>query len=188
MVATLALAQTRPGRQLMKREFPAFYKVASVSIATPIIYFAAIFYLQHGIMEPANTALPIWITAVGVSLGLSAACFTMSPIGVNTHGQYAGEKFLHSSVLLIQSLFLLYVRDALTELDWIKTNGFILETIKIVANSFLTLIAGVAAVCWSFGFSQLNEVLWHNWKTRIDEINKAVVAKHDQVATEKPDA
>jgi len=49
----------------------------------------------------------------------------MSPIGLDTHGQYAGEKFLHSSLLLIQSLFLLYVRDALTELDLIKTNGFI---------------------------------------------------------------
>lgn len=157
----------------MKREFPVFYKVASVSIAMPIIYFAAIFYLQRGISEPANTAFPLGITAVGISLGLAASCFAMSPIGLNTDGQYAGEKFLHSSLLLIQILFLLYVRDSLTELDWIKTNGLIVETIKIAANGLFALIAGTAAVCWSFGFSQLNEVLWHNWKRRIDEINKA---------------
>jgi hypothetical protein len=36
----------------MQREFPVLYKAASVSIATPIIGFAAIFYLQHGIAKP----------------------------------------------------------------------------------------------------------------------------------------
>jgi hypothetical protein len=152
----------------MKREFPALYKVASVSIATPLVGLATLLYLQNGITEPSSSAFPIGITAVGVTLGLAAACFTMSPIGVNTHGQYAGEKFLHSSLLLIQSLFLLYVRDALKELDWIKTNGFIVETIKIVANAILALITATAGWSWHWGFSLVNQVLWDNWKRRIE--------------------
>jgi hypothetical protein len=38
----------------------------------------------------------------------------------------------------------------------------------------LTLIAGTAGVCWSWGFSTLNEVLWDNWKRRIEEMNKVI--------------
>ena len=96
----------------------------------------------------------------------------MPPIGLNTHGQYAGEKFLHASLLLIQTLFLIYARDALTDL--IKTNAFIVNAIKIVAAGILTLIAGTGGVCWSWGFSTLNEVLWDNWKRRIEEMNKVI--------------
>jgi hypothetical protein len=173
----------------MKREFPAIYKMVSVSIATPLLGFATLVYLQHGIREPASSAFPVGITAVGLSLGLAAACFTMSPMGVNTDGQYAGEKFLHSSLLLIQSLFLLYVRDALTELDLIKTNGFIVEAIKIVATAILALITAAAAWSWFFGFSQLNQVLWDNWKRRIEEVNKVIAATRDRGAGAKiPDA
>jgi hypothetical protein len=29
-------------------------------------------------------------------------------------------------------------------------------------------------VCWSWGFSTLNEVLWDNWKRRIEEMNKVI--------------
>jgi hypothetical protein len=60
------------------------------------------------------------------------------------------------------------VRDALKELDWIKTNGFIVETIKIVANAILALITATAGWSWYWGFSLVNQVLWDNWKRRIE--------------------
>ena len=91
-------------------------------IATPLLFLCTIVYIQHSFDQPAAKMLPIGLSAFGVTAALSGICFSMARVIDNPHtAKYAGEKFLHSAILLIQSLFLLYLRDAAIESAWIKS-------------------------------------------------------------------
>lgn len=156
----------------MRREFPILYKVVSVWLAVPLLGFSTYFYVARAIHLPANEIYSVCLTALGVTAALSGICFTMVSNGkCASTAQYAGEKFLHSTLLLLQSLFLVYIRDASTSLEWIQGYATFVSVFVGIVNSFFGLVSSVAAVTWYHGFTELNEVLWKNWECRILEVN-----------------
>lgn len=171
----------------MKREFPALYEAASVWIATPLLGFSMFFYAHRAITQAASDVYPVGIAALGVTAALSGICFTMVPVCDNpSTARYAGEKFLHSSLLLMQSLLILYVRDAAVEFDWIRTHPSLTTNIRGVAGAVLSLITAAAAWTWYHGFSELNGVLWKNWERRIRDLNEAARASKEQPGDKLP--
>lgn len=171
----------------MKREFPVLYKAASVWIATPLLGLSTLFYAQRAITQTASEVYPVGMAAFGVTAALSAICFTMVPACDNPPtARYAGEKFLHSSLLLIQSLLILYVRDAAVAFDWVRTHPPVVANITGVAAAVLSLVTAAAAWTWYHGFSELNAVLWKNWERRIRELNEAARGSKNQAGNGFP--
>jgi len=115
----------------MKREFPALYAAVSIWIATPLLGFWTVFYAQRAVTQTANEVYPTGMAAFGVTAALSAICFSMVPVCDNPPTpQYAGEKFLHSSLLLVQTLLVLYVRDAASAYPWVQAHSSVAAIIK----------------------------------------------------------
>jgi len=159
----------------MKREFPILYEKASVWIAIPFLWVAAVFYAQKLYQQPTPETYSVGITAFGVTAALSGICFAMAPVcDRDSHtAKYAGEKFLHASLLLVQSFMVLYIRDAALTLDWIHAHPAMALGVKLIAMCVLLLVITAATWTWQHGLAKLNALLWANWKRRIQEINAA---------------
>ena len=162
--------------------------LASVWIATPLICICTIFYIQHAISQPATNTFPMGLSAFGVTAALSGISFSMARACENpATAKYAGEKFLHSSILLIQTLLVLYIRDTVVESDWLKTWPNLVLTVKIFSDVILGLVSAAAAWAWVFGYSELNDALWKNWEQRIRDINAGLKDKGTGVVPLKAD-
>jgi hypothetical protein len=164
----------RPWRNFMKREFPILFEKGSVWIATPLAWIAAVAYIQKAFERPTPEAYAVGITAFGITAALSGICFAMAPVCNGDTAIYAGEKFLHTSLLLIQTLMVLYVRDAMLTIEWIRSHSPVVLAMKFAASSVLMLVTIAATWTWHYGLTALNTLLWENWERRIREINSAV--------------
>src|SRR5438128_10684276 len=105
----------------MRREFPAVWAAASTIIATPLIIVVAVLYVAKAVTRPVSDLYPFGLSAVGITAALSSLCLSaIAPVGkVTTPAilRYSGEKFLHSSLLLVQVLFIAFARDSLLTWD-----------------------------------------------------------------------
>jgi hypothetical protein len=158
----------------MKPEYPILFAKASTVIAIPIILITLSFYITHAINLPANEVFPLAITAFGITAALSGVCFTMAPIKTDESAiRYAGEKFLHSSLLLIQSVIVIYAKDSLVSLDIMTKHGTIKIIIVIVFSFVISLVSLMAAITWYHGFDSLNSDLWKKWEKSIENMRKS---------------
>lgn len=85
---------------------------------------------------------------------------------------YAGEKFLHSSILLVQTLLIVSVRDAILQLQFVRDHSFLAGQARGLSAVILSFVAIAAVWTWHHGFSELNAALWENWERRIREHNE----------------
>lgn len=157
----------------MRKEYPVFWAKVSTAIGTPILFVVLILFVQRAITQPSATVYPLAVTAFGITAALSGICFRMASLSPEgSTARYAGEKFLHSSLLLIQALFLIYVKESIITLSWMNSHGTVKTVVSGIAGAIIFLLSGTATVCWYHGFSALNLELWQNWKSRIEDINK----------------
>lgn len=109
-----------------------------------------------------------------MTAALSGVSFSMARTCDDPYAaKYAGEKFLHSAILVIQGLLVLYIRDTAMEIEWVKNWPSLVSIIKVVTTFLLGTVTAAAAWAWYFGYSELNQFLWENWRRRIDNINSA---------------
>lgn len=171
----------------MKREFPVLWEKVSVWIAVPLVYFWAIVYAQRALCCPASEVYAVGMAAFGVTTALSAVCFAMAvtpaAAPASTH---AGEKFLHSSILLVQTMLIVSVRDAVLQSQFVREHSFLAGQARRLAAVLLFFVAVAAVWTWHHGFSELNAALWKNWERRIREHNegprKTIAAGTDATA------
>jgi len=131
---------------LAKREYPTLFALASKWITTPLLFICTLVYIQGSFTQPAAKVLPIGLSALGMTAGLSGICFSMvKAYGNHATPKYAGEKFLHSSVLLIQSLVLLYLRDTIIKSDWTKSWPSLVLPVNIFVGTVLPLVTFASA-------------------------------------------
>jgi hypothetical protein len=157
----------------MKREFPALYAKASMTVATPLIGLVTIFYVTSAINEPAADVYRMALAAFGVTAALSGICLTVSePIDGLSNIRYAGEKFLHSSLLLIQTAIVIYLKNAVSASDWLSKHPWISSSARALTLGLLGLLSAAAAVAWYFGFAAVNSQLWQNWERRIENTDR----------------
>jgi hypothetical protein len=159
-------------KSLVRPEFPKLFALASVWIATPLLGICTIVYIQNSLSQPVTKTFPIGLSVFGVTAALSGISFSMARISENpATPKYAGEKFLHSAILLIQGLFVIYLRDSVDEIDLLKPWPSLVVGIRLFAAGLLTLVTLVAAATWYYGFSELNKFLWRIWEENIHAIN-----------------
>ena len=162
----------------IKPEFPAFWAKASTWAATPIIGLVAILYVSGAISRPASEIYGIGIAAFGLTAALSAICFSVSETWPGSSNfRYAGEKFLHSSVLLVQTLMLLYLNESLAGSTWLTYHLWVGRIVRGVPRSLFGLLSGAAAIAWHQGFGVVDWQLWENWKQRVEELKKPTRGK-----------
>lgn len=144
-------------------------------VATPLIAFCTIIYAQDAVNQPASRMFPIGLAIFGMTAALSGVSFSMARAYDNVASvdtaKYAGEKFLHSAILLVQGLLLLYIRDTAVENEWVKIGPHLVSAIKVVTNSLASLVTAGASWAWFHGYAELNKILWENWRRRIENIN-----------------
>jgi len=83
-----------------------------------IPFFTLTQYVSVAIQKPFNDFAGLCFSSIGLTLDLSALCWQIASVTnkedkFHTVLTYAGEKFLHSSLLLIQTLVLMFVKDYL---------------------------------------------------------------------------
>jgi hypothetical protein len=157
----------------MKKEYPVLWAKVSTVIGTPILFVTMVIYVQRIIVQPSVTLYPLAVTAFGITAALSGICFRMRPsLPEDSTPRYAGEKFLHSALLLIQTIFLIYAKDSLMTFGWVNSHEPVKMLVSGVAAIVVFFLSGVAVVCWFHGFYALNNELWQNWKRRTEIINK----------------
>jgi hypothetical protein len=144
------------------------YSLISRSVGYFIISVSGLLYVQRILSEPADRVIPLALTAIATIAALSALCFSYVPcisdeVDKNS-GLYAGEKFLHSTLLMIQTLFLKYVADQLLAIDSIKEILWLQMTISITVGVLLFGIGGYAVTMAALGFDSLNKTLWSHFE------------------------
>jgi hypothetical protein len=111
----------------------------------------------------------------GISAALSGICFTWATSPLNESIiKYAGEKFLHSSLLLIQSIAIVFAKSEILELSFIKSSEIITFITSQVFLMLYTFVSSVASWFFYYGFEALNNELWEQTKKRIEKIREAV--------------
>lgn len=163
----------------MKPEFPYLNAIASKYIATPLIALTTIFLITSAFRLPAQEVYPMVFSAFGITVALSGICFTVATSPSDEYNiKYAGEKFLHSSLLLIQLITILYVKSEIIKLSFIKTNPIALGISSSVISILFTFVSAVASWSFYFGFEVLNDDMWGKYKKRIEKIRKEIEEKN----------
>ncbi len=70
---------------------------------------------------------------------------------------------MHSSVLLLQAVFLVYGRDTALGLSWIAHTKWLVTLVVLVAWALLVMVATAAAVSFYAAVDELNNELWGIW-------------------------
>jgi hypothetical protein len=159
----------------MKPEFPMLNEKASMYVATPLLAFTTIFIISSAFTLPAKEVYPMVFSAFGITAALSGICFSLAALPIKkSKVKYAGEKFLHSSLLLIQLIAIVYVKSSSLEISFVKTNNNLKIAIVSLLSAVFILVSSVAFWIFYFGFEALNDELWNNYKKRIEKIRKRI--------------
>lgn len=181
----------------MKKEFPALWANVSTFIATPVIIAVSVAYMHSFVYAPYSKSYEFALSAIGISAALSAICLSaMLPIEANKTllvFRYAGEKFLHSCLLLIQALIIAFARDNILLWDWFVPFNGLRRAVELIADTAGLLVTATAAFCWYWAFEGLNKQLWANWRQRVQEMNHSgfppavINAEESQSGTATPE-
>jgi len=159
----------------MKPEFPYLNANASKYIATPLIAITTFFLISSAFRLPPHEVYPMVFSVFGISAALSSICLTLATSPLNeTIIKYAGEKFLHSSLLLIQSIAIVFVKSQILELSFIKSSEIVTAITSIVFLILFTFVSCVASWSFYYGFEALNDELWEQYKKRIEKIREEI--------------
>lgn len=150
------------------------YSLISKYTGYMIICISGLFYIQRLIIEPIEKVTSIALTAIGIIAALSSLCFSFIQGISDEHdknsGLYAGEKFLHSALLIILTLFLKYITDQALSYNLIKAIIWLKSTILIVAGILIFGMGFYAVIMAALGFHDLNKTLWSRYE-KLAKIN-----------------
>lgn len=79
---------------------------------------------------------------------------------------YSGEKLLHSSVLILQTVVLKYALDTFLASKFMKSHDMMASIISIGTQALLTIIGSYAAYFSLYGFEALHDFLWDRFHHR----------------------
>jgi hypothetical protein len=145
-------------------------------LAHVVVGSAGLLYFQKLFWGPGEDFYTFAVTASGLIGGISALCYTKASVTDDTKDKgtmvFCGEKFFHSSLLMLQALVLKYVYDGVLpffpDASWWKT---ILSLVFFP----LYLATGIYGFYGVFhAFDDLNEFLWkryvERWKQKKDRM------------------
>lgn len=157
----------------MNPEYPAFQANVSKWLAGLVVAITVSSFNYYANFKPAQDVYNMAFASFGVTAVLSGLCFGMAPSKTTEPRiRFSGEKFLHSSLLIGQTIIVVYAKNALLGLSIIRDH---LVITRIITAFFFFVIFNVsvfAAVTWFNGFQGLNKELWDRYKKRVDTKQK----------------
>ena len=142
----------------------------SKTIGFIIFSITGLTYVNTSLTEPVDKVVNVGLSAFAAIAVLSGLCFALVSCLKNDKEQssplYAGEKFLHSGLLIIQTVFIKYFFDRISNFDFLKTWANANLIFKIVTN-LAVLTTGMFATYFSiYAFQSLNDFLWDRYTDR----------------------
>lgn len=153
-----------------KRLIPTFIFVfVSQSIGYMVIFVGAIIYMNQLITLPSDKLYTIGISIFGIAVALSGLCFSMTTHLTEDKKEapiYAGEKFFHSGLLVIQTVFLKYISDNIQASNIFKNMTWLQGIVTMVLLLTISFTFFYATSFFLYGFKSLNNFLWQRMKER----------------------
>ena len=161
---------------------PKLASIISRNLSYAIIFVAACFYCVSLVTQSVEKVTIIGLTVFGIFAGLSALCFGFVSIleDVNDKSEvtYAGEKYLHSSLLLVQTIFLKYVEQSILSLSFIKTIPFVSVSVAFIIGICLFGSLVYSTYFCLYATKSLNDYLWKRYEVRRQK-SDALYKLHD---------
>ena len=149
---------------------PKIFRILSAIIGYMITGIASLMYVNQIVNEPSDKVATLALSAFAVIAVLSGLCFALMPCLDRFEDRrvtlYAGEKFFHSSLLIIQTIFLKFAAGVLVSTEWLKNHAWLHFSVSMVSGILITAIAVLATYFFLFGFEALNDHLWERYEGR----------------------
>ncbi len=149
---------------------PKWTSLISKYVGMTIMLMSGSVYVSQLVTKSIDEVAKTAITAFGLIAALSGLCFAIASNLRSEHDKdsaiYAGEKLLHSSLLMIQTLFLKYASDMLLQIGLIKSIFWISKVITLATSFVLTGVGGYSIYFSYYGFDALNDVFWNRYEAR----------------------
>jgi energy-converting hydrogenase Eha subunit C len=152
----------------------------SQSIGYIIIFFAGQTYVLGLLSEPIEKITSIALSSLGAIVALAALCFAVIPCLSSENDKmaplYAGEKFFHATLLIIQTLFLKYGADTFLTYSLIRSLHWLVVALTVLTSVLISGIGLFAVLNAAWGFDSLNKFFWqrHDERMHNQNISKSI--------------
>lgn len=137
-----------------------------------ILGLTALMYIQQAIFEPLDKFSTVALSGIGILLALAGLSFALFPCLNNKEDKnliiYVGEKFFHSSILLVQTLFIKFAYETLKSMEFFQTL-WLKEILLFLFLLPLIILVSLATWFFIFGFEKINDFLWFRYEIRWKE-------------------
>ena len=142
----------------------------STTVGYGIFGVSTLLYVVALIQQPLEKVVSIGLSAFALVGAVSGLCFAMAqalPEGdAKASTLYSGEKFLHTTLLILQSIALKYASDVALATELAKTKPLLVAVVSGCSSVLLLVISIHAAYCILYGFDSINSFLWDRFLTR----------------------
>jgi hypothetical protein len=132
-----------------------------------IFAIAGIVYVNQLLRGSSQKLLTVGVTAFAITAGLSGLCYRMASNLSDDKGKsiplYAGEKFFHSCLLLIQTICLKYIQDNMSSF---KIVTWLDNIINFSLSIIISFVGMFATYFFLYGFEALNDFFWKRFMER----------------------
>jgi len=146
----------------------------SAAIAFLIFGSSILLYVTALIQKPFETVATLGLSAFALVAAVSGLCFAMAQVLEDEKSTvlYSGEKMLHSTVLILQTVVLKYASEAVLATSFLRSHETVMKVVSWASNVLLVLISSYAAYFFLYGFEALHDLLWNRFHVRKQELHR----------------
>lgn len=151
-----------------------FFKFMSSTVGLMLIITSGIPYFTYQLRAPFSEFSNLGLSVIGILAALSGLCFSYASHIKHDNPMwgpsYAGEKFLHSTILTVQVLVLCFVFEYVSKSPWFTNHDTVKSLVRIIIDVARSIISVSAFCCISWGYEAINDHLWNRWKDRREKL------------------
>lgn len=143
-------------------------------ISLSILFITGFHYTQQLLYNSSEKISTVGLSAFAIIGAIAALCFSLSPCLKDEEDKskvlYAGEKFFHACLLIIQTIFLKYATEHGLDLLWVKDSkvlSTIVFFILLIPQIVIVVISLSATYACMYGFMVLDGLLWNRYDIRM---------------------
>lgn len=146
--------------------------IEKISAAIGYIIFAGsvLTYVIALLKQPIDKMATVGLSAFALVAAASGLCFAMASVLEKNNDKatviYSGEKLLHSTVLILETIVLKYASDTFLSSHFMKSHEIFSSIISWLSYVLLTIISSYAAYFSLYGFEALHDFLWNRFHIR----------------------
>lgn len=135
----------------------------SAAIAYIIFGWSILSYVVALIRQPFEKVAAIGLSAFALVASVSGLCFAIAHVlekeNEKSTALYSGEKLLHSTVLILQTVVLKYASDTVLDSSFLKSHEILTKVVSWASYGLLVVISSYAAYFFLYGFEALHDLL-----------------------------